>query len=97
MQNNHHSRRVREIFPAFLGKVRKETLSVISLCSMPAPPKGELFGIFRKVEQNLPLSGEVASRSDDGEGLLPRSAALSQKAALHLPLAFTTPPVKKGF
>ena len=25
-------------------------------------PKGELFGIFRQVEQNLPLSGEVARR-----------------------------------
>ena len=37
---------------------------------LPAPPKGELFGIFRQVEQNLPLSGEVASRSDDGEGSL---------------------------
>ena len=63
---------------------------------MTAPPKGELFGIFRKVEQNLPLSGEVASRSDDGEGLLPRSAALSQKAALHLPLPSTTPPRENG-
>ena len=26
-----------------------------------------------------------------------RSAALSQKAVLHLPLSSTTPPVKKGF
>mgnify|MGYP004536805791 FL=1 len=42
----------------------------------------------------LPL-GEVASRSDDGEGeAANRSAALSQKAALHLPFAVTTPPVK---
>ena len=37
-----------------------------------APPKGELFTIFRQVEQNLPLSGEVASRSDDGEGSSPQ-------------------------
>ena len=35
MQNNPHSRRVREIFPAFLGKVRKETLSA-------APPSQAL-------------------------------------------------------
>ena len=62
--------------------------------TVPTPPKGELFGIFRQVEQNLPLSGEVASRSDDGEGLLPRSDALSQKAALHPPFPAATPPVK---
>ena len=42
----------------------------------------------------LPLSGELASRSDDGEDSLPRSAALSQKAALHLPFPAATPPVK---
>ena len=42
----------------------------------------------------LPL-GEVASRSDDGEGEpANRSAALSQKAALQMPFPFTTPPVK---
>ncbi len=29
-------------------------------------------------------------------GFVPRSAALSQKAALQLPLAVTTPPVKMG-
>ena len=28
-------------------KGKGRTLSVISLRSMPAPPKGELFGIFR--------------------------------------------------
>ena len=39
-------------------------------------PKGELFGIFRQVEQNLPLSGEVDLRSKDGEG----SARLRQAA-----------------
>ena len=42
-----------------------------------------------------PPLGELASRSDDGEGeAANRSAALSQKAALHLPLFSTTPPVK---
>ena len=30
----------------------------------------------------------------DGEDSLPRSAALSQKAALHLPFPAATPPVK---
>ena len=39
--------------------------------------------------------GSVASRSDDGEGeAANRSAALSQKAALQMPFAATTPPVK---
>ena len=42
----------------------------------------------------LPL-GEVDLQSKDGEGEdANRSAALSQKAALQLPFAFTTPPVK---
>ena len=54
----------------------ERTLSVCSLRSQPAPPKGELFGIFRQVEQNLPLSGEVDLRSKDGEG----SARLRQAA-----------------
>ena len=55
----------------------ERTLSVCSLRSQPAPPKGELFGIFRQVEQNLPLSGEVDLRSKDGEG----SARLRQAEA----------------
>ena len=55
---------------------RERTLSVRSRWSRPAPPKGELFGIFRQVEQNLPLSGEVDLRSKDGEG----SARLRQAA-----------------
>ena len=43
----------------------------------------------------LPL-GEVASRSDDGEGeAANRSAALSQKAALQMLFSSTTPPVKR--
>ena len=54
----------------------ERTLSVRSRWSRPAPPKGELFGIFRQVEQNLPLSGEVDLRSKDGEG----SARLRQAA-----------------
>ena len=32
----------------FTGGVLARTLSGISLCSMPAPPKGELFGCCRK-------------------------------------------------
>ena len=50
---------------------------------------------FPAVHLPLPL-GEVASRSDDGEGEpnLPCSAALSQKAALQMQFGVTTPPVK---
>ena len=46
MQNNPYSRRVREIFPAFLGKVRKETLSA-------APPSQAL-------PRQLPQGGSQA-------------------------------------
>ena len=53
--------------PALLHTVSTLTLSVTAY-AVPAPPKGELFAIWRQAEQNLPLSGEVASRSDDGEG-----------------------------
>ena len=31
----------------------------------PAPPRGELFAICRSAQIKLPLSGELASRSDD--------------------------------
>ena len=101
MQNNPHSRREREIFPAFLGKVRKETLSVT--CG-DSSPEG---GAFR----HLPVSrakpppfggGGFAKQRRRGFRPLapgrtfPRSAALSQKAALHLPLPSTTPPRENG-
>ena len=56
---------------------REKTLSVCSRWSQPAPPKGELFVIWRQAEQNLPLLGEVASRSDDGEGSFRAACALS--------------------
>ena len=52
--------------------------------AVTAPPKGELFGIFRQVEQNLPLSGEVDLRSKDGEG----SARLRQAEAFPQRRAF---------
>ena len=54
----------------------ERTLSVRSRWSRPAPPKGELFGIFRQVEQNLPLRGRWHGASRDGEG----SARLRQAA-----------------
>ena|GEM_PF-5581606 len=74
----------------------EQTLSVRSRWSRPAPPKGELFAISRSVEQNLPLSGEVASRSDDGEGLpaFPQRRRFRRKQALQMQLTVTTPPVK---
>ena len=40
-----------------------------------------------------PPLGELAR--ERLRGLVPRSAALSQKAALHMPFAVTTPSVKK--
>jgi hypothetical protein len=43
----------------------------------------------------LPL-GELSPQVTERASLLPPSAALSQKAALHLPLPSTTPPVKMG-
>ena len=67
----------------------ERTLSVCSLRSQPAPPKGELFGIFRQVEQNLPLRGRWICEAKTervqpacAKQRFPRSAALSQKAAL---------------
>ena len=53
-----------------LCKVGILALSVISLCSMPAPPKWEPLAVHAKftfLPKPLPL-GEVALRSNDGEG-----------------------------
>ena len=68
---------------------------------MPAPPKGELLGNFRQVEQYLPLRGRWICEAKTervqpacAKQKLSRSAALSQKAALQMPFAVTTPPVK---
>ena len=72
----------------------ERTLSVRSRWSRPAPPKGELFGTFRQVEQNLPLRGRWHRVAMTERVRFPRSAALSQKAALQMPLPITTPPVK---
>ena len=47
--------------------------------------QGELFGIFRQVEQNLPLSGEVDLRSKDGEGSLQQAPSPSQALPRQLP------------
>ena len=52
---------------------------------------------FAVSPEPLPL-GEVDLRSKDGEGEdANRSAALSQKAALQMPVSSTSPPVKMGF
>ena len=56
--------------------------------------QGELFGTFRQVEQNLPLRGRWHRVAMTERVRFPRSAALSQKAALQMPLPITTPPVK---
>jgi len=47
--------------------------------------QGELFGIFRQVEQNLPLSGEVDLRSKDGEGSLQQAPSPSQALPRQIP------------
>ena len=44
---------------------------------------------------NLPLSGDVASCNDDGEGIPPRRC-FHRKPAWQLLLSSTTPPVKMG-
>ncbi len=50
----------------FTGGVWARTLSGISLCSIPAPPKGELFGCCRKaVPQHKAGSLSPSSLCDD--------------------------------
>ena len=61
-------------------------------------PKGAPFGNIVKLPATakaVPL-GKVASPQAMTEGV-PRSIALSQKAALQMPFPFTTPLVKMGF
>ena len=48
---------------------------------------------FPPPRKSRPLGEGGIAVGDDGRGA-PRSAALSQKAALHLPFSSTTPPVK---
>ena len=72
------------------------TPSVIA-CGDATFPKGTAFGDGGKVygtAQRRPLGG--AGERSETEGV-PRSAALSQKAALQLPFSSTTPPVKIAF
>ena len=101
MQNNPHSRREREIFPAFLGKVRKETLSVT--CGDSSPEGGAFRHLPVSRAKPPPLGGGgFAKQRRRGFRPLapgrtfPRSAALSQKAALHLPFPAATPPRENG-
>ena len=58
-------------------------------------PEGGAFGHLPVSADKAPPSGELAN-AVSLRGFVPRSAALSQKAALQLPLAVTTPPVKMG-
>ena len=58
----------------------------------------KVLGAMRKLPAvllALPL-GELSPQVTERASLLPRSAALSQKAALQMPLPSTTPPVKMG-
>ena len=54
-----------------------------------------LAGNFAATAKSRPLGEGGCERSEQTEGVS-RSAALSQKAALHLPFPSTTPPVKMG-
>ena len=54
---------------------------------------GKVYGIAIR----RPLGGAGCERSEQTEGVLSRSAALSQKAALQMPFSSTTPPVKRQF
>ena len=80
----------------------RQTLSVRSRWSRPAPPKGELWISAGQHKKALP-SGELARERLRGFSLLKagrsffRSAALSQKAALQMSSPSTTPPVKMGY
>ena len=70
------------------------TPSVIA-CGDATFPKGTAFGGGGKVSdtaQRRPLGG--AGERSETEGGVPRSAALSQKAALQMLFPATTPPVK---
>ena len=51
---------------------------------------GKVYGIAIR----RPLGGAGCERSEQTEGVLSRSAALSQKAALQIPFFSTPPPVK---
>ena len=67
----------------------------LSLTSFGSSPKGAPLCIaakFSATAEAVPL-GKVASPQAMTEGVA-RSAALSQKAALQMPFAVTTPPVK---
>ena len=77
------------LVPIFTGGVtgngRKNPLSqILRICQLPR--KGELLSIYRLAAINLPLSGEVASQSDDGEGSLPQ-----QKRGPEKPIDFSEP------
>ncbi len=71
-----------------------------SLCyAKPAPPRGRLWAMPETLQLPLkpsPWGRWLDAKRQDGRGI-PRSAALSQKAALQLPFPSTTPPVKMGF
>ena len=75
------------------------TLSVISLCSMPAPPKGELFGICRSALMKLPLRGSWHAAGVT-ERVLPASTSLSSTTPAYEngvqkhPQAFLDPKIK---
>ena len=78
------------------------TLSVISLCSMPAPPKGELFGVCRSALMKLPPSGELANAvslrgfTKDQQTFPSQRDRFRRKQALQMPFSATTPTCEKA-
>ena len=60
-----------------------------------SPERGSFISADRQIAKSSPFGG--AGERSEPERVRPRSAALSQKAALQLPLAVTTPPVKRRF
>ena len=59
-----------------------------------SPERGRFCSTYRQMPKSSPFGGAGCERSEQTERVIPRSAALSQKAARHLSFPSTTPPVK---
>jgi hypothetical protein len=59
-----------------------------------SPERGRFCSTYRQMPKSSPFGGAGCERSEQTERVIPRRAALSQKAARHLPFPSTTPPVK---
>ena len=59
-----------------------------------SPERGRFCSTYRQMPKSSPFGGAGCERSEQTERVIPRRAALSQKAALQMPFSSTTPPVK---